>query len=411
MNKRSAYLFVVPWPVTGVGGVNQVVLNLYHHFEAGGVYTPKIFVTSWDHHLPLTADENGRAVSYMRLRSPLGSGPFAAVVKSAVFLPFEVLRLARYLRANDIAIVNVHYPSLSALNFILVRFFRRRPLRVILSFHGLELAHALRTTGLERWMWGLMLRTANAVVGCSNAERDLILALEPAIRRRVTTIRNGVDIDRLMRARNLAARIDPRLGGRPFILTVASYEHKKGLDTLLRAFKYVRDAGNVDVMLALAGADCGSGPELRNLARQLGISNDVVFCGTVPHEDLHAYYEAASIFCLPSRMEPFGIVLVEAGAFRCAVVATSVGGIPEILSDGINACLVPPDDPRALAAQLRRLLSDGKERDRLASSLFERVRAHFPWRRAYESYLQLCERAPFPEMESLQYRRRTAPKR
>lgn len=243
----------------------------------------------------------------MRVRAPVEfAAPFTAIAKSVVFLPLEMSRVARYLRANGVTNVNVHNPSLAALMFILVRFLFQRRLRIILSFHGLELVHALRRTGLERWMWRLMLGKADAAVSCSDAQRNSILTLEPTIRPRVTTIHNGIDIGHAMRARNLAARIDPRLEGRPFILSVASYAPKKGLDTLLRAFKVVRDEHGIDVMLALEGPDLGIGNELRGLATQMGVSDHVVFCGTVPHQDLHAYYEAASVFCLPSRAEPFG---------------------------------------------------------------------------------------------------------
>jgi glycosyltransferase involved in cell wall biosynthesis len=390
MTQGRAHVFVVPWKVTDGGGVNQVVLNLYRQFEAGGVYTPRIFVTSWDCVRPSRSTEQGRSVTRMRLRPPYTPhAPFGSLAKWTINLIPELSRLARYLRANDVSNVNVHYPSLAALQFVLARYLFKRELKIILSFHGLELVHACGTAGLERWLWRFLLRRADAVVSCSNAQKTLILCLEPNIAPRVTTIHNGVDIDNLMLARNPDARIDPRLQGRPFILSVASYEHKKGLDTLLQAFRAVRTSHG-GVMLAIVGPDRGMGDELRQIANQMSLTDDVVFCGELPHADLHAYYETAKVFCLPSRSEPFGIVLLEAGAFRCPVVATSVGGIPEILADQVNACLVPPEDPVALAGQLQRLLGDGKERDRLSSALFEHVRAHFPWKQAYGSYMKLC---------------------
>src|SRR5436190_22388595 len=131
MSKGRAYLFVVPWSVNDVGGVNQVVLNLYRQFEAGGVYTPRILVLSWECVHTSKSDEQGRSVSYMRLRAPFAcDASFASIAKWAVCLLSELFRLARFLRANDVAIVNVHYPSLAALQFILVRLLFQRELKI-----------------------------------------------------------------------------------------------------------------------------------------------------------------------------------------------------------------------------------------------------------------------------------------
>ena len=109
MNKRRAYLFVVPWSPTDVGGVNQVVLNLYHQFEAGGVFTPRILVTSWDSAKSSKSEQKERSVAYMRLRPPfIPSAPLASITKWAVCLLPALSRLDRYLRASDVANVNVH---------------------------------------------------------------------------------------------------------------------------------------------------------------------------------------------------------------------------------------------------------------------------------------------------------------
>ena len=155
----------------------------------------------------------------------------------------------------------------------------------------------------------------------------------------------------------------------------------------------IRDTSGDDVLLCLVGSEPGTGAGLRELAREMHLSDHVVFGGEMPHCDLHVYYGAASVFCLPSRVEPFGIVLLEAGAFRCPVVATSTGGVPEILTDGVNARLVPPDDPAALAKQLDALLRDRSERDRLSATLYEHVRTRFTWSSAYNSYAKLLRQS------------------
>ena len=194
---------------------------------------------------------------------------------------------------------------------MLARFLFGLRFRIVLSFHGGDLALASAAAGLERRIWALLLRKADALISCSTALANSATAFEPAIRRRFTMIHNGLDIDYLMRARNSAARIHPRLAGRTFILSVAAYEPKK------RQAQGDPLNGADEVLLCLLGTEQGMGAELRELASEMKLSDHVVFGGEMQHCDLHVYYEAASVFCLPSRVEPFGIVLLEAGAFRC----------------------------------------------------------------------------------------------
>jgi glycosyltransferase involved in cell wall biosynthesis len=390
---RAVHLFVVPWSVVDSGGVAQVVTNLYRNFAHGEPSSPEILVLSWSHPRPVSVVEHGRRVTYMRVRSPAG-GRRAAVrwLKWIVMLPFDVLRLAHYLRDHGVGTINLHYPSLAAVEFILARaLLAARPL-IVMSFHGLDVASARQAVGFERRAWQFVLRRADAFVACSHALRAALVDWQPGIAERTTTIHNGVDIAHLMASRDNGAHVHPRLRGRRFVLSIASLEHKKAGDVLVRALHRLRrDPRHHDVMLALVGPDRGREAHLRQLADALGVSDAVVLCGPVDHGHVHVYYEAATVFCLPSRAEPFGIVLLEAGAFRCTVVATSVGGIPEILTHGIDALLVGPDDPEALADRFGDLLDDPERRRRLGEALHRRVQTAFSWHRAHLAYLQLAD--------------------
>jgi glycosyltransferase involved in cell wall biosynthesis len=392
--RGSTHLFVVPWPLDHPGGVNEVVTNLYRRFTQDGGPAPHVLVTSWPHRRALTALEDGRNVTRLRLRAPFSAGGRAAApVKWALFLVPELVRLVRLMRRERVVVVNVHFPSLAVLPLALARSLVPRRADLVLSFHGLDLAQAEASRGVARWLWRVLLRRADALVACSAALRDRLAAFEPRAASRLVVIHNGVDPAHLLGTRNATARPDARLRGHRVILCVASYEHKKGLDVLMRAFAQLRAAGMTDLRLALVGPERGTGPSLRALAQSLGIAGEVVFCGPVAHADLHRYYEAATVFCLPSRAEPFGIVLLEAGVFRCPVVATSVDGIPEVVTHDVHARLVPPDDPAALAAALRALLDDPALRARLSDALHERVRARFGWDRASAAYRRCAEAA------------------
>lgn len=405
---RPVHLLVVPWDIDHPGGIQQVATNLYRRFEAGGEYSPEILVPAWPHRTPMSVVKDGRRVSYLRVRMPFaGDRGLRTLVKWLASLPLELPPLVRYLRERRVATINIHYPSLASFQFLLASIFVPSRPRIVLSFHGLDLVNASRGGGVERFAWKMLMRRADAIVTCSNGLQAVLARWQPAVGARATTIHNGVDIDELMSMRNPSARVHPRLAQRRFILSVASLEHKKGADVLIRALRTLRDDSRCsDVMLALVGPDRGSGPGLVDLASRLGLSDAVTFCGLVAHDDLHAYYEATSVFCLPSRSEPFGIVLLEAGAFRCPVVASAVGGIPEIITDGVDGRLVPADDADALADRLRDLLTDPAENRRLGEAFRERVETQFSWKRACDAYLALCS-TPIELLAALRFARQS----
>ena len=387
---KSTYLFVLPWNIDNPGGVDQVVVNLYRRFLEGGHYQPQLLVTSWRHSKPGVAIESGLSVVRLRVRSPLADASVlrSLVAWSATLIP-ELRSIAHHLRRNRVAVVNVHFPSLGALQFILVKRLFMPQLKVILSFHGMDIVNAATTNGMERRLWRLLLRTADACVGCSDALTRAIPEFDAQVKHAVT-IRNGLDIDHFMQERNAGAVLNERLGPRPFLLSVAALEHKKGLDTLIRAFRQVKDISATNIALALVGTERGAGAELRQLTKELRLDESVVFCGEVPHADLHVYYKGAMIFCLASRIEPFGLVLLEAGAFRLPVIATAVGGIREILDHGKTGRLVSVDDATAFAQEILNLIQAPRERARLGNMLFNHVSRRFSWGRAYQQYVELC---------------------
>jgi glycosyltransferase involved in cell wall biosynthesis len=117
----------------------------------------------------------------------------------------------------------------------------------------------------------------------------------------------------------------------------------------------------------------GEGPERERVeaaARSLGLEASVVFAGHA--SDVRPFYALADVLALPSHSEGSPLVLLEAMAAGVPVVATAVGGVPEVATDGETALLVPPHDPSAIANALARVLSDAT----LARSLAERAAAH-----------------------------------
>ena len=145
----------------------------------------------------------------------------------------------------------------------------------------------------------------------------------------------------------------------------------KGQDTLIRAIALLKNNGlNVPIEFV------GDGPlrqEYEHLAQELGVADRCTFVGKVPHDEVLARMAASTVCVVPSRSEAFGLVNIESMAMGTPVVASRVGGIPEIIRDGQDGFLVPPDDPQALADRLGLILRDPTLRAQMSQS----ARQHF----------------------------------
>jgi glycosyltransferase involved in cell wall biosynthesis len=184
-------------------------------------------------------------------------------------------------------------------------------------------------------------------------------------------IHNGIRVE------ELAAATAPTDGSR-YILSVAMHVEKKALDTLIRAFARVA-AADAGLSLRLAG-DGPLSPMLANLADGLGLSGRVQFLGHQSQAQVASLLKGAEMFVLPSRAEPFGVSLLEAAACRRPIVASAVGGIPEIITDGLSGLLVPPDDVDALSAAMLRLLERPEIGRALGESAYQTVATRFTGR-------------------------------
>jgi glycosyltransferase involved in cell wall biosynthesis len=201
---------------------------------------------------------------------------------------------------------------------------------------------------------------------------------------RVRVIPNGVDADRLKAQAEEGFR--SRLGYTPDTVVVAqigSLIHRKGVDVLLRSFQQLYRT-HPQARLILAG-DGPERAELEALRDELGLHDPVRFLGDFRQLG-KLLHDAADIVVSASRHEPFGLTLIEAGAFARPVVATDTDGSRDILRDGSNGLVVPPADDRALAAALARLLDDAALRSRLGESLRATVQARFTVERYTDAF-------------------------
>lgn len=342
-------LLVTPWD-QAFGGVASVVGNLAtcltdrgHRvlfLHPGPSSTVRHTTTEWGF--------EGRAIN---LRQPyIAEHPVRSVIAFLVTLPITMVRLAALLERERIEVVNVHYPLDSFIYFALCRWLLGA--RLVVSIHGTDVLSPSSTTRRHSAALRLLLRSADRIVAPSRAFLEQFLQARRALRPRATFIHNGLDFGELQR-RAVGARSVP---DHAFVLCIASHDEWKGLDVLIRAVARLREE-QVPVRLILVG-DGPRRARLEALAAELSVAGDIEFAGARTRDDVVGLLHDCTVFVLPSRSEPFGMVVIEALACGKPVLASAVGGIPEIIEDGRTGVLVEPDDPAALARALASLLAD-----------------------------------------------------
>ena len=229
----------------------------------------------------------------------------------------------------------------------------------------------------------LGLRKAAAVTGCSRFVLDDAVRRFGLAPRAGTVIPNGVDLV------EDAAPVPLDLPFQRFVLGLGRVVRKKGFDLLLDAFERIAPR-YPDLGLVIGG----SGSELPTLtaaAAAAGISGRVAFPGTLSRAQVAWAMSRAAVFVLPSRVEPFGIVVVEALRAGCPIVVSAQGGATEIVRDGVDGIVADPRDTTALSLAIQRLLEGGDLAKRLSDS--GRARAtDFDWAVIAPRYRQLYAR-------------------
>lgn len=218
-----------------------------------------------------------------------------------------------------------------------------------------------------------LFRAADAVTVTSGFLADVV-------RRRfdveATVVPFGIDVDRF-RARQGPRRPGPvRIG-----FVKLGLEPKYGPDVLVEALGRLPAEPAFEAIITGEGS---LGDGLRQRVVELGIDDRVRFVGRLPHQAVRDLLGDIDVLAMPSRREEWGVAAAEASSCGLPVVATRVGGIPEIVIDGTTGLLVAPEDPVALAAALARCIADPQLRERLGAEGRRRIEAEFPWDRCID---------------------------
>jgi glycosyltransferase involved in cell wall biosynthesis len=307
--------------------------------------------------------------------------------------------LAGHLRRGKIEVVHAHQysPFFYAALARLLSFHR---FRIVFTEHGRhfpDLVSPLRRTANRLFLKQL----ADAVSAVSSFSAASLAEKEGFTAQTIEVIENGVDLQRFNGDCETASGACERPGEpgpslalladspvRRFAVCVARFHPVKDHVTLLRAFAIV--AGQKpDVDLLLVG-DGPLGGDLENLAQELGIQDRVQFLGWRP--DVPGILRAAQVFVLTSLSEAAPLTVLEAMAAGLPVVVTDVGGIPEMVRNGVDGYLVPRGDPPAIASAILRLLEHPHSAAAMGLAGADRVREQYSLDRTVQRYFALYAR-------------------
>lgn len=235
---------------------------------------------------------------------------------------------------------------------------------------------------LSSWCERMAVESADGVIAVSSGMRSDVLAAYPAVPAdRVHVIRNGIDTQEY--APDDGTDVLDRYGidaDRPTVVYVGRITRQKGLPVLLRAAEHLDPA--VQLVLCAGQADTESlSTEVTALVEHLRDTRSGVIwlTGMLPRTEVIQILSHATVFACPSLYEPLGIVNLEAMACGAAVVASNVGGIPEVVMDAQTGLLVPANDPAALADAIASLVSDRARATAMGQLGRQRVAADFSW--------------------------------
>ncbi|HSI32432.1 MAG: glycosyltransferase family 4 protein [Phycisphaerae bacterium] len=364
-----------------VGGVEELVRQLALEYRRRGHHAI-VFANRWPRSLPVHEVIDGVPVYRPAFRTP--DACWRSRVTYALSHRLVRAGLHRVLRTNGIEVLHVQCVSANA--HYALGATRRLGLPLVTTLQGeltMDATRVFERSPFARQTLRDALAGSAAVTACSQdtlAEAQTFFGDPLGARARV--IYNGINLT------DFAAPPSGPRPARPYVLGIGRHVAQKGFDVLIRAFALAALPTH-DLVIA------GDGPErpaLAELARSLGVGDRVRIPGKADRPTAIDLFQQCETFVLPSRHEPMGIVNLEAMAAGKPVVATRVGGVPEVVTDGVTGLLVEPANPDALATALRQLSADAGLRTRLGNA--GRLRAEaFAWPAVADQYLSLYAEA------------------
>lgn len=275
------------------------------------------------------------------------------------------------IRKYDIDIIHAHSVVPTGFIAVIVAKIMKKP--VFITVHGMDVTNFEDSPFFKMLIKFSLNRCNKALAVSEDLARKMRLLSN---QNNIIVLRNAVDLNRFKPLKNENLRKHYKIKGEnTLVLFVGYLDTFKGIFELVDAF-YEVNKENKNAMLMMVG----EGPkenELKKKVSNLGLERSVIFMGNLKPKEIHHYYQAADIFVLPSHTEGLPLVIIEAMACGLPVVATNVGGIPELITEGFNGFLIPPKNKEKLIKTLTILINDKKLRKKISKKSVEKIEYDF----------------------------------
>jgi glycosyltransferase involved in cell wall biosynthesis len=389
-NKPSVVLSI-PWELYKKGGVNTVVKDLISQFVLpDSPYNVILHINNWQ---KKTNDDNKE---YEVIRIPTTDisccNTYAKKIKYLfIQKPKMYFQWYRVIKKHNVQVINVHFPTANVLSLLnICKLFK---IRLVFSFHGADIdqLHITTTEKALKYFSRLVYR----IVVCSLSMKERLIKKSSLYSEKIVVIPNGIDSEKI---KNYSFPINENKSLiNPYFVNIGTFEPKKGQDILIHAFQLLNENYPVhNHQLVFIGRQTEYLMELKNLVNQLGLSDRIVFYTDLSHKHVMQILSKAELFLLPSRDEPFGLALLEAGLLNIPIMAHAVGGVKEIISPDYDGILITENTALVWYQQLVRFLKNEHEINCLIENFSTTIDKRFSSKVVFSSYIKL-----FHQVESI----------
>ena len=284
-----------------------------------------------------------------------------------------VIRLIKIIKSNNYDIVHVHLFPADLFGAVASLFFHKN-VKFIFTEHSVF--NRRRSNKIFKLIDLFTYSRYSKVICVSEKVKESLVAWIPETDHKTVVIKNAVPVGEIREQKEYVYDI----------LFVGSLKKVKGLDVFFEAIKLLEIKYGRKLKVGVVG-DGSLNKELKGIAERLNISESVEFLGV--RKDINDLMRKSKIFVLPSRWEGLPMVILEAMALGMPVVATKVGGIPEVIEDGKDGILVEPENPDELAEAILRLLEDDGLRSLISLNAYKKIKRKYSIERYTKDLLNL----------------------